>query len=150
MITLEKIEELVNQKIGQSDLFLVEILIRKGNRISVFIDSDSGVIIKDCVELSRFIEKNLDRETEDFEIEVSSAGLDRPLKLLRQFQKNIGNMLKIITTDNNTLTGKLTEVTDHALLMHIEEIKKSKNPAQDITLPFSEIKEAKIVIKINK
>jgi len=115
MITTEQIEKLVAEKLENKDVFLVDIRIRHGNRISVFLDSDTGVNIKTCAELSRYIEFNLDRESEDFELEVSSAGLDQPLKLLRQYVKN----------------------------------KKLKTPAKELKLPLGEIREAKIVIKIN-
>ncbi len=149
MITTELIEKLVNEKITDQDVFLVDIRIRSGNRISVFIDSDTGVNIKNCVEISRHIEANLDRESEDFELEVSSAGLDQPLKQRRQYVKNIGNDLKIVTLDDKTLTANLQAVDDDSIRLLIPANKKLKTAEQQHILPFSEIKEAKIVIKIN-
>lgn len=149
MITTELIEKLVNEKITDQDVFLVDIRIRSGNRISVFIDSDTGVNIKNCVEISRHIEANLDRESEDFELEVSSAGLDQPLKQRRQYVKNIGNDLKIVTLDDKTLTANLQAVDDDSIRLLIPANKKLKTAEQQLILPFSEIKEAKIVIKIN-
>jgi ribosome maturation factor RimP len=149
MITVEQIEKLVNEKILDKDVFLVDVRIRGGNRISVFIDSDTAVNIKVCAELSRYIESNLNRESEDFELEVSSAGLDQPLKLHRQYLKNIGKDLKIITVDDKTLTATLMGVNEESISLLIPENKKLKIPARMQILAFSEMKEAKIVIKIN-
>jgi len=148
MITVEKISSLVSEKILNKDLFLVDIVIKSGNRITVFLDSDSGLHIKDCVEISRHIESNLDRDTEDFSLEVSSAGLDQPLKLLRQYQKNIGNELKIVTTDDKSYVAILTELKDDLLTLLIPENKKAKTPEKVMVLSVNEIKEAKLVIKI--
>ncbi len=149
MINVEKISNLVSEKLLGKDLFLVDIIIKSGNRISVFLDSDNGVHIKDCVEISRHIESNLDRESEDFSLEVSSAGLDQPLKLLRQYHKNIGKELKILTTDEKNFTGVLSEIKENSLSLHIPANKKQKTAEQQIILSFNEIKEARIVIKIN-
>lgn len=149
MITTELIEKLVNDKLQGREIFLVDILVRKGNRILVSIDSDSAVQIKDCVDLSRYIESNLDREVEDFELEVSSAGLDQPLKHHRQFVKNTGKELIIITAEDKTINAILNGVNQEYLSLQIPENKKLKITSQELTLPLQEIKEAKIAIKIN-
>ena len=149
MITVEQIENLVNEKIEGKDVFLVEVRIRGNNRISVFIDSDMAVNIKACAELSRHIEFNLDRESEDFELEVSSAGLDQPLKLPRQYVKNIGRDLKITTADDKSFTATLTTVQEDSITLLIPENKKLKTPQQEVNMLWDAIKEAKIVIKIN-
>jgi ribosome maturation factor RimP len=149
MITTEQIEKLVNEKLLNKDVFLVDIHIRHGNRISVFLDSDTAVNIKTCAELSRYIESNLDRESEDFELEVSSAGLDQPLKLQRQYVKNIGKELKITGVDDKSFVAELIAVEGDSVSLVIPENKKLKTPKKELNLPFKEIKEAKIVIKIN-
>jgi len=149
MITTEQIEKLVAEKLENKDVFLVDIRIRHGNRISVFLDSDTGVNIKTCAELSRYIEFNLDRESEDFELEVSSAGLDQPLKLLRQYVKNIGRELKVTTLDDKSFVAELKGVEGDSVILLIPENKKLKTPAKELKLPLGEIREAKIVIKIN-
>ena len=149
MITSEKIIALVNEYLSDTELFFVEARVRSGNRISVFIDSDTQVFIKDCAELSRYIESNLDREKEDFELEVSSAGIDQPLKFHRQYQKNIGNDLKIETKDGKTLIAALLGVDEKNIILLVPENKKLKTPEQEVLIAFSDIKEAKIVIKIN-
>jgi ribosome maturation factor RimP len=149
MITEEKIAQLVSEKIQNKDLFLVDVVIKGRNRISVFLDSDTGVKIKDCAEISRHIESNLNREEEDFELEVSSAGLDQPLKLFRQFQKNVGKDLKILTDDEKSFVGLLKSIENKQLLFVIPANKKLKTPEQEIVVSFGEIREAKIVIRIN-
>lgn len=147
MITTGKIVQIIDEKLQGSALFCVEVKIRNNNRIQVFIDGDQGVLIKDCVELSRYIESKLDRDTEDFELEVSSAGLDQPLKNHRQFVKNIGKTLKIRLTDGTQLSGELKSVTDKTMEVLKEASKKEKTPEQLISIPFSQVEEAKIVIK---
>ncbi|MEI6124009.1 MAG: ribosome assembly cofactor RimP [Bacteroidota bacterium] len=149
MITAEKITSLVNESLTGTDLFVVEVRVRSGNRISVFIDSDTKVHIKNCAETSRYIESKLDREKEDFELEVSSAGLDQPLKLHRQYKKNIGNDLKIETNDGKTWVAALLGIADKNLTLRVPENKKLKTHEQEVVVAFADIKEAKIVIKIN-
>jgi len=150
MITVNQISTLVNEKLQGTELFLVEVLVRSGNRISVFIDSDTHVSIADCVGISRHIESNLDREKEDFELEVSSAGLDQPLKLHRQYLKNIGNDLKITTKDEKTIQAALLGISEKEITVLIPENKKNKTPEQEAVVALNNIKEAKIIIKINK
>lgn len=149
MITVKQISDIVKEKLQGSELFLVEALVRPGNRISVFLDSDTHVSIADCAELSRFIESKLDREQEDFELEVSSAGLDHPLKLHRQYLKNIGNDLKILTADGKSFTAALLGAGENNITLLIPENKKKKTPEQEVVVDLKDIKEAKLVIKIS-
>ncbi len=149
MITVKQIAEIVNKKLHGTDLFLVEVLVGSNNHITVFIDSDAHVSIADCVEVSRFIESNLDREKEDFELEVSSAGLDQAIKLHRQYLKNIGNDLKIVTNDGKNFTAALLGVGKNDITLLIPENKKKKIPEQEVVVAIKDIKEAKIVIKIS-
>ncbi len=149
MITEKQIAEIVNEKLLGTALFLVETRVKRGNLITVSIDSDSYVSINDCATLSRHIESKLDRETEDFELEVSSAGLDQPLKLQRQYLKNIGNDLKVITHDGKNFTAALLGVGIKDITLLIPENKKKKTPEQEIIIALKDIKEAKIIIKIS-
>jgi len=147
MITAKQITEIVNENLEGSELFLVDVKIRPGNNISVFIDSDTNVSIGDCAALSRFIESKLDRETEDFELEVSSAGLDEPIKLHRQYLKHIGSDLKITTLDGNIFTAALLGTDKHKITLLVPENKKKKTPEQELILNVKDIKEAKLIIK---
>ena len=152
MITEKQVRKLVEEHLGEGEYFLVETTIRSGNRIEVFIDGDHRVNIEVCRHLSHFLEEQLDRETEDFELTVSSAGADRPLKLPRQYSKNIGNELELITKTGDLLTATLLKVTDDGIEIERKPLKKSaKAPAPVImTLTFDDIKSAKEVISFKK
>ncbi|GAB4379129.1 MAG: ribosome assembly cofactor RimP [Salibacteraceae bacterium] len=145
MITIAQIEELVNQKLGEGEVFLVQVHVHPGNRIVVELDSDGSVGIDDCVEVSRHIESNLDRAVEDFELEVTSSGLGRPLKHKRQFAKNIGRQVEVITAAGDTMRGTLLEA-DEQVVLRKEPSKKKKQPEQTQTLNWDEIKEVKTII----
>jgi len=101
------ITDIVEEVIDDLNVFIVDIMVGKGNRITVFIDSENGVSIDDCVFLSRHIESKLDREKEDFELDVSSAGIGYPFKVERQYLKNIGNNIEVILLDGKKYNGVL-------------------------------------------
>jgi ribosome maturation factor RimP len=151
MTDQEKITGIVNELLKESDKFLVEVIIRSGNRIMVYFDCDNLVSIADCKQLSRSIENRLDRENEDFELTVSSSGMDRPLKLLRQYKKRIGQELEVLTNAGEKITGILIRADETS----IELEHPVKNPKKELVRPntsieTSQIKSAKIIIKIGK
>jgi len=118
----------------------------------VFIDADSSVSISDCAQLSRFIESHLDRETEDFDMEVSSAGLDFPIVLERQYKKNIGREVKVTLVDGTVKKGMLTSSSAQGIEI-TETVIEKKNKKKEITkvlvsLTFEQIKETRLEIKI--
>jgi ribosome maturation factor RimP len=124
MITKEKIFELIRGLIEAKDVFIVVLDINTSNKITLVIDSMKGVGLDDCIEFSKAIESGLDREIEDFELEVSSAGLGTPFKVLQQYYKNIGKEIEIILKSGIKLKGKLLDVNESALI--IEELKRAK------------------------
>ena len=138
MITVERIKKLVESKLEDGEMFIVEVLVRPGNKILVYLDSDTSVTIADCVSISRFIEKSLDRDIEDFELEVSSAGF-RPLKLQRQYVKNIGRNIKLDLKEGEKASGKLIKVDENELVI---EVVRKKKEHEEVTIPFSEIERA--------
>lgn len=145
-----RILELVKTRLEGSDKFLVDLHISGDNRINVSIDGDNGITIDDCIELSRFIESNLDRDEEDFELNVASAGLDSPLKLKRQYVKNIGRSINVTTIDGEKTEGKLLEVSEDQIVVEPDNrSKKKKEQAEEenVAVPFDQIKVAKIVVK---
>ena len=148
MIREEKVIKLIEAQLSGSDVFLVDVVIKQGNKISVFIDGDQRVTIEDCRELNHFLNESLDRDAEDFDLTVSSAGADRPLKLPRQFKKNIGNSLDVITNAGEKLSGVVLSVNETGLELEILPVKKQKkDPEMKIVLlKFSDIKSAKEVI----
>lgn len=148
MIEQKAIRNLVDQKLEGTDLFLVDITVSAQNRIRIFIDGDQGVSVEACKELSRFVEHSLDREQEDFELEVSSPGLDRPLKLDRQFKKNIGKRLKVVRIEGSVIKGELEGYTPETIqvLADIKDKKTKKVRKESLTINRAEIKEALIEI----
>ena len=150
MINTEDLNRLIKtilieeqEKFEDEDLFIVESKISADNRITIQIDSNAGVKISDCALLSKLIESKFDRENEDFELVVSSAGLDRPFRVIEQYHKNIGNIIKIVTFEGRKMKGRLVNVTDNEIELD-QEIKKNENIIN--TLKYSNIKEAKVVI----
>jgi len=152
MITVESIKKLAEEKLLGSTNFIVDISVKPGNKIIVLLDNDKGVSIADCVAVSRHIEFSLDRDQEDFELSVMSAGLTEPFKILRQYEKNIGKYVDVVTKENKKLTGKLLKVTEAGILLETKskekvEGKKAKQEIiNNINLTFNQIKETKVVI----
>ncbi len=135
-----------------NDIFITDVKISNDNRITVSIDSFEGIKVKDCALLSKKIEGKLDRENEDFELLVSSAGLDNAFKVLKQYEKNIGKLIKLLTVDGEKLKGKLISVTKNEIEIE-PEIKKTKknklktlNKEENINMAMNLIKEVKVVI----
>lgn len=156
MISAESIRNLLQEELIAKGLFLVDVIVRPGNKISVYIDNMKGVTLEECIVVNRFLEAKLDRDTEDFELEVSSPGLDRPLKLPVQFEKNIGRMLDVVKSDGIKITGRLLESGSEGLRLDTEvavkDGKKGKKRIEHImhVIKFEEIKAAKIVISLKK
>ena len=145
MISESYIRQLVEEKLEGTDMFIVELSVSSNNKIVVEIDGMSGVAIVDCVEVSRQIESNLDRDQEDFELQVSSAGIDKPLRDKRQFEKNIGREVKILLQDSAELKGELLEVGD-SLKLKLPASKKKKLPEREEIIAWENIRETKILI----
>ncbi|MCQ2300327.1 MAG: ribosome assembly cofactor RimP [Bacteroidales bacterium] len=145
MIDKIHVLDVVNRNLEGSDKFLVELKITTNNRIFVDIDGDNGVTIDDCVALSRAIEGSLDREQEDFELNVSSAGLDSPLKLPRQYKKNIGESLSVTTMEGEHFEGELLEATDESFRIQPPHGKK-KAPLDPIEFSYKDVKTTTIII----
>ncbi len=154
MIVKGQIIEIINEKINGTHLFLVDLKILPGNRIEVFIDGDNGVGINECVDLSRHIEKSLDRDVEDFSLEVSSPGATIPLKLSRQYIKHIGRDVELKLTDGTSITGTLIEVgkdgglTLTTISRENKPIGKGKiNVTRTHNIQLQNIKESKVKLK---
>ncbi|GLU42718.1 ribosome assembly cofactor RimP [Allomuricauda sp. NBRC 101325] len=148
----EKVESLLNKALEENpSLFLIDFTVGGDNTIRVILDGDNGVNLQDCMNVSRAIEHNLDREEEDFALEVTSAGATSPLELPRQYKKNIGRKLKVRTTSEE-LEGKLVETSeDHITLewkaREPKAVGKGKVTVQKKQqIAFSDIKEAKVIL----
>ena len=140
------IEEKVKEILGEGELFLVEVKVSKNNNIQVFIDGDNGVKIQDCIDLSRQLEECLDRESEDFELSVLSFGLEEPLKMPRQYVKNIGRSLQV-EDEQGSFTGTLISANEESFTIELKKKgKKNIENENKKTYNYKEIKSAKVVI----
>jgi ribosome maturation factor RimP len=153
MIDKNIISQLVNEKLASSDNYLVDVVIKPGNLIVVEIDNDEGVCIDDCAELSRYVESHLDREVEDFELEVGSAGITSPFKVLRQYIKNIGNEIEMLLKNGTKLSGVLKAADENGVIVTVEKQVKPEGAKRKITIEedlsytFEEIKYTKYLIR---
>lgn len=148
----ERIEDLVNTALARRpELFLIDLTVSADNRIRVIMDGDEGVTVDDCIEISRAIEGNLE-ESDDFAIDVMSAGLSESLVLPRQYRKNIGRQLDIVKKDGIKIKGEVVDATDEecTITWTVREPKpigKGKiTVTKEAKLPYEDIKEAKVVI----
>jgi ribosome maturation factor RimP len=152
MIDKLNIERLVNEKLTE-DQFLVDVTVSSSNVINVMVDSDNLISINQIVEISRYIENNLDREIEDFELSVFSAGLSEPLRLVRQYKKNINKELEVVLSNGQKLSGILINADDNGIELEVttnekkEESKKKELVTRVHSIIYSEIKEAKKIFK---
>jgi ribosome maturation factor RimP len=147
MINEKLISKIVQLAFEGTDKFLVEVKVRTGNRILVSVDSDTLLTIDDCASLSKFIESNLDRETEDFELSVSSPGIDMPYRNFRQYVKNIGRQVSVLTIEGIKHEGTLLAADENGMeLMEVTKIKKVPTETKYHFL-YSDIKETKEIIK---
>ena len=121
MIDPNKVKALVEEWLTGKDYFLTDLTVTTDDCITVEIDHADGVWIEDCVELSRFIEERLDRDDEDYELEVGSAGLGQPFKVAQQYVNHIGKDVEVLTADGKKLKGVLTAVDGDAFTLTTEE-----------------------------
>ena len=120
MIAKGEITKIVEEYLVDTDYFLVDVCVSADNRIVVEIDSFEGVDVDFCANLSKKIEENFDREQEDFELEVGSAGLTSPFKVSQQYEKNLGKEVEILTKSGEKLVGILLEVSDESFTLEVE------------------------------
>jgi ribosome maturation factor RimP len=153
MIDKVIVNQIVEEFISGTGLYLVDLKITHDNRISIEIDSMQGVSLDDCVELNRFIESKLDRETEDYELEVSSAGLTEPFKVLKQYEKNTGKEVEVLTLAGKKLSGILQEANQQNFTVLTEQSVKQEGAKRKISVQmpvvfkYDEIKYTKLIIR---
>lgn len=149
----EEIIIIANPILESKDLFLVDLKISKNNTIEIFVDALNGVNLQTCIEVSREIESHLNREEEDFELTVSSAGIGYPFKVDGQFRKNLDKTVEVKLKDNTKLTGLLKTFNDLAVTMECEEkivvegSKKKQLIKTEKTIHRDQIKEIKDVVE---
>ena len=148
----EKVSRLLEEGLLEKPtLFLIDLTITESFKIIVTLDGDNGVALQDCIDISRSIDNNLDREEHDFSLEVASAGVSSPLKHIRQYKKNVGRILQV-ETDTINIEAKLVEANDDFIVMEWEarepkKIGKGKETVQKRQeIPYSDIKKAIVII----
>ncbi len=145
MIDKFKVLDIVKDVLEGSDKYLVNMKITPDNRIFVDIDGDNGINIDDCIEVSRAIENSLNRDEEDFELNVSSAGADSPLKMPRQYRRHVGRELSVDPFDGEKVEGRLTEAGDTQFTIKTKGTKKEA--PKELTFAYEDVKTARVIIQ---
>ena len=147
MIDRQYIDQLVQEKVNNTHIFPVSITVSKSNNIIIILDSDESISIDDCIAVSRQVESNLDREKDDFELNVSSAGLTQPLTQVRQYKKNIDHQLDITLQDQQKISGYLKAVDEEGIeILETIRIKKQLKTRDIVRLRYADINTAKLII----
>ncbi|KAA6343541.1 Ribosome maturation factor RimP [termite gut metagenome] len=146
------VRQLVEEWLEGRGYFLVDVIVSPENKIAVEIDHAEGVWIEDCVELSRYIESKLNREEADYELEVGSAGLGQPFKVLQQYYIHIGEKIEVLIKDGRKLIGTLKDANKERFIITVQKKvklageKRSKITDEDLTIGYDEIKYTKYLI----
>ena len=152
MIDKQQVIALTNEWLADKEYFLVDVVISKDDKITVEIDHSEGVWIEDCADLSRHIEQGLSRETEDYELEVGSAGLGQPFKVLQQYINHIGCEVEVLTKEGKKLKGILKEAGEQEFVIATSKKEKKegeKRPRlveEDLHFAYESVKYTKYVI----
>ncbi len=141
MITSEAIRANVEQHIKGTDIFLVDVAVKPGNLIRVHVDRPDGISIDECVKISRHLNEMLDRDVEDFSLEVSSPGLGASFKVKQQYEKNIGRKIDVLFSDGERVSGNLQSVLENGIVLQVKGVEKE--------IEFKEIKKSKALISFN-
>jgi len=141
LITKETIEGLLEKHLEGRDVFVVEVKVGSANDIRVHVDTPDGISIDSCAGISRYLNEALDREVEDYALQVSSPGLSSPFRVKQQYEKNTGRRVEILLNDGEKLEGILEKVDAESILI------KKKGTEEEI--PFEEIKKTKILLSFN-
>ena len=153
MIDKALIKDITNEFLLDTDTFLVDVIVRPGNVIVIEIDSENGISLDDCIGLNKHIESKVDREVEDYELEVGSAGVTSPFKIPKQYEKNIGNEVEVLTKKGEKLSGVLKSNDDNSFVITItkmvkpEGAKRKIEVEEDFSFNYDEVKYTKYLIR---
>jgi ribosome maturation factor RimP len=149
MIGNQEIEGIVKEFMKGTGLFIVAVKVSSSNRITVLADKKEGITIDECAAIHRHIEMNFDRDKEDYELQVSSPGLDLPFIVPEQYYKNEGNEVEVVDYEGNKYSGKLRNVTDGGFELESEfKVKGKSREIRDISFNFDQVKSTRIVLTI--
>jgi ribosome maturation factor RimP len=140
MIEKNNIEKIVNEFIKGTDIFLVAVKISSANRITVLVDTMKGITIDECAAIHRHLDKSLDRDLEDFEMQVSSPGLDMPFGVIDQYYKNEGRKVEVTDNDGERFTGSLKNVTTGGFEL--------ETGVKELSFNFDQVKSTKVILTI--
>ncbi len=152
MIDKATVIKAVEEAIAPTDLFIVDVTVSAANEIVVELDSPGVMDVDTCADIARAVEAKLDRDVEDYELEVGSAGLTSPFKVIQQYQKNIGNEVEVLTRSGRKFTGVLTEVTADGFTVEVARKVKPEGAKRPVlvnepeTVSFDDAKQVKYVI----
>ena len=148
MADQNSIEHHLEGILAGKDIFLVGVKVDNNNKIIVHIDTSEGISIDDCARVSRELEEKLDRDREDFALEVSSPGLDSPFRVIEQYQKNVGKRINLVKTDGEKLEGVLKKTGENGIVLEMTRGRKGqpKDP-ELLELSFVEIKSGRVSIQ---
>jgi len=150
MIDRNKIEALVKEFIDGTGIFLVAVKASTSNRITVLADTMKGITIDECAALHRYLETHLDRNIEDFDLQVSSPGLDMPFKVIEQYYRNEGRKVEVINTEGEKFSGKLKNVTGGGFELETEiKLKGKPDGIKEISFNFDQVKSTRVILTIN-
>ena len=148
----DKVNVLLSEGLQEKpSVFLIDLTLTESFKIIVTLDGDNGVALQDCIDISRAIENNLDREEQDFSLEVASVGVGSPLKMVRQYKKNVGRTL-IVKLATETIEAELVEANDNFIILswiarEPKKVGKGKETVQKRQeIPYTEIKEAIVTV----
>ena len=130
---------MVERHIKGSDAFLVDVTVKPGNAIRVHLDTPEGISIEECAKISRFLNESLDRDVEDYSLEVSSPGLGGAFRVKQQYEKNVGGKIEVVLTDGMKVKGILKSLSDSGIVLTVS--------GQEKEIGFKEIKTAKTIIE---
>lgn len=153
MIDKVTLVRLIEDKLADSENYLVDVIFKPDNLIVVEIDNDEAVCVEDCADLSNYLEECLGDELSSFDLEVGSAGITAPFKLLRQYQKNIGNEVEVLLKKGEKLTGVLKSVDEEGIVLTVvkkvkpEGAKRKIEVEEDLSYLFDDIKQTKYLIR---
>jgi len=149
--SIQAIETLIEQLLSETeDTFLVSVRIKPTNNIKVFLDADSGLSIDRCVKINRALYRIIEEKgwypDGNFSLEVSSPGIDEPLKMIRQYQKNMGRKVEVVLNDGTKLEGKLLEANENLIQLEYTQGKNKKAVTEIKEFPFDQIKQTTVLI----
>jgi len=152
MIDIDYLRHIVEKEIAEKDIFLVNIDVSPSNSITVKIDSKNGISIKECIQLNRFIENNFDRDEEDYQLEVSSPGIDQPFQVIEQYEKYVGKEIEIVLINGDKFNGILKSTNENEIELEIEKKisivgkKKKEKVKEQRIINYKDMKSAKLKV----